>query len=1228
MWRLSSAKSPLQWVCMNLQLTIIITVKLSSPSEVLYYNNETNPVGEEVKASPVNGDSAEKFLLPEYLKSDGANKVSERTAKSIPDIEELFDTPDLTVKVQPLIDVRASSHDFRNDHDGFLITITFRADSFNLTVDLKPTWDLLAASYEEPRHQPRKGRLANVPCEWQGTVRGLEEHSIVALSICPVIRGIIIVEGSEAMIEAAPGSASPEDLHQITTNSLQYPAGKCGVPTKTNKRNNQPSENRSQQLRDSTLGRKPRHRRQASVKKHGHIWTNKKTRFVELVVVADTSYYKTFKADVYDRLRATVNAVNAIFREIGIVVVLTDVEVWTSRDRTTVDADFKITLSSFAPYRMELLKTKRGINNDNTVLITTVDFHGTTVGYAYVGEICSNELSVATVQDRSGSGVGTIARTMAHEIGHILGMSHDENDQGGCCEQRSCIMSSTVSAMDGIKIGWSPCSKDVVMKAVDSLNYECLRNIPANFYEKTCGNGVLDDGEQCDCGPPNFCDNLCCDPKTCQLVANATCAHGSCCNIETCHLHQSGRTCREKDGDCDLPEFCSGISEYCPDDVHVRDGTPCERGQGYCFKGTCGNPLGRCKKIWGPTAGDVAPRCLDINEKGTRDGNCGWTDESRNTFRKCPKASLSCGTLHCNVANDIKPQVKGKVAWSTHFFGSQTCKHITGDQSLPENFWLSPDGTPCGRNGEAMCINQQCIDIAHPNGVSVCPMNCSGRGICNSRGNCHCDPGFAPPDCVNRGHGGSYDSNYISSRGYEIFIDAILIILAIIIPIVAFICCSWEKIRIWWEQSGYLSWKGTCPCCATCINACCCPVMSKITYWCVTVGHKKKTDMNRKEIQQVVDDAEASTVCQVMVNMGEQSMTNSWGVADDRLFTEVVKVTPKNSPDLSRKIVMKSNSPVRHHKSVEGIDRVPPYQHQSVSVDSGCVSDDDVNFNQPIASQMSMTSLIGAFSRFSNKSVKSQSCKDLNQRPKAFGSQKSIPLSRFVVDPLAGNRQLRQETPPPDDLRSSFSRSISTDATSSMLIQRQGPMQPSSAALKPHKSDDNIHNISDTPKKNRWSLFGKTSNADGPTQTKQKGHETAEETERHREMRPAPPPPPPPQGQKTKPPKSILKPKNEIRESDSKLKTNGHRVNQEIPSAIKETTPTPPAKRPIMPPKFRPGPSPIGQDDNKMKNQVTDSSTERPVPLPKTKPQINLEKSSDSSKGPNVKALARKLGNQ
>lgn len=266
MWRLSSAKSPLQWVCMNLQLTIIITVKLSSPSEVLY-NNETNPVGEEVKASPVNGDSAEKFLLPEYLKSDGANKVSERTAKSIPDIEELLDTPDLTVKVQPLIDVRASSHDFRNDHDGFLITITFRADSFNLTVDLKPTWDLLAASYEEPRHQPRKGRLANVPCEWQGTVRGLEEHSIVALSICPVIRGIIIVEASEAMIEAAPGSASPEDLHQITTNSLQYPAGKCGVPTKTNKRNNQPSENRSQQLRDSTLGRKPRHRRQASVKK-------------------------------------------------------------------------------------------------------------------------------------------------------------------------------------------------------------------------------------------------------------------------------------------------------------------------------------------------------------------------------------------------------------------------------------------------------------------------------------------------------------------------------------------------------------------------------------------------------------------------------------------------------------------------------------------------------------------------------------------------------------------------------------------------------------------------------------------------------------------------------------------------------------------------------------------------------------------------------------------------
>lgn len=59
-----------------------------------------------------------------------------------------------------------------------------------------------------------------------------------------------------------------------------------------------------------------------------------------------------------------------------------------------------------------------------------------------------------------------------------------------------------------------------------------------------------------------------------------------------------------------------------------------------------------------------------------------------------------------------------------------------------------------------MCVDQRCQEITTPTGH--CRGGCSGHGVCNSRGNCHCDAGYSPPDCSLPGLGGSVDSNVMS----------------------------------------------------------------------------------------------------------------------------------------------------------------------------------------------------------------------------------------------------------------------------------------------------------------------------------------------------------------------------------------------------------------------------------------------------------------------------------
>ncbi|KAK7085722.1 hypothetical protein SK128_005491, partial [Halocaridina rubra] len=242
------------------------------------------------------------------------------------------------------------------------LTIILSTKDRQMTLDLRSTKGVIATSLKHPSLNEKQRVLG--ACEWQGVIRGMEEESMVALSTCPVLRGIIMGEEAEILVEPAFGSASLNDSHLMYSAAiLDSPVSRCGVNDSVTRTGNWTIEDNTQRIAS-------RNRRSILSQAHGPLWTNKLTRFVELVLVVDQSFYQTFREEVYSRCRGIVNIVNAVFRDLHIVVVLTDIEVWSDGDKIQVSSDHVGTLENLSKYRVKMLKENIGTNNDNTILLT------------------------------------------------------------------------------------------------------------------------------------------------------------------------------------------------------------------------------------------------------------------------------------------------------------------------------------------------------------------------------------------------------------------------------------------------------------------------------------------------------------------------------------------------------------------------------------------------------------------------------------------------------------------------------------------------------------------------------------------------------------------------------------------------------------------------------------------------------------------------------------------
>lgn len=144
---------------------------------------------------------------------------------------------------------------------------------------------------------------------------------------------------------------------------------------------------------------------------------------------------------------------------------------------------------------------------------------------------------------------------------------------------------------------FSECSKrrmgQVMHTLVNNPNKFCFKK----FDGPLCGNGVLEKGEECDCGFDEDCTESCChsaseedELKRCKLKPTAKCSpsQGVCCDA-SCQFKTSETVCTAVN-ECTNQVNCTGDSYQCPnhlDRAYKKDFTLCDNGAKVCQKGKC-----------------------------------------------------------------------------------------------------------------------------------------------------------------------------------------------------------------------------------------------------------------------------------------------------------------------------------------------------------------------------------------------------------------------------------------------------------------------------------------------------------------------------------------------------------------------------------------------------------------------------------------------------------------
>ena len=220
----------------------------------------------------------------------------------------------------------------------------------------------------------------------------------------------------------------------------------------------------------------------------------------------------------------------------------------------------------------------------------------------------------------------------------LQGAGHDGSNEASHCPASGNIMASVgcgncprtagAPAIHGDVGGlneWSPCSDTYVTDTLQNLAglpSNCLTNDPrAPVGGDVCGDRIVSGTEACDDGTAG--STLC--STACTLMPGIACASGACCNTATGEFKTTGELCRTAMHQCDLPDYCSGVSATCDADLFKADGTECQEGGigAQCYGGSCKGLDAQCSAAFDGWQGTWSAHQTAAGEGVTCENGCG-----------------------------------------------------------------------------------------------------------------------------------------------------------------------------------------------------------------------------------------------------------------------------------------------------------------------------------------------------------------------------------------------------------------------------------------------------------------------------------------------------------------------------------------------------------------------------------------------------------------------------